>query len=180
MMPVTDVFEAEVDILDLLDYKPIISKGYTCIMHIHTFNDEVIIKDITRSIEKNEKGEDIVKEKPQYAKSQTRILCRMTPKNPIALEKFDSINQMGRFTLRDEGKTICVGRVLRYKPYAKGAAGAAQMKRVKQAQAQQKMVTVDGTNSQKEMVYDMETGELKPKQNKDLTQIAEGNEEEDD
>jgi len=36
MMPVTDVFEAELDILDLLDYKPIISKGYNCMMHIHT------------------------------------------------------------------------------------------------------------------------------------------------
>jgi len=28
---------------------------------------------------------------------------------------------MGRFTLRDEGKTICVGKVLKYKPLKKGA-----------------------------------------------------------
>lgn len=41
MMPVTEIFEAEVDILDLLEYKPILSKGYTCIMHIHTYNDEI-------------------------------------------------------------------------------------------------------------------------------------------
>ena len=27
---------------------------------------------------------------------------------------------MGRFTLRDEGKTICVGKILKYKPYSKG------------------------------------------------------------
>jgi len=32
---------------------------------------------------------------------------------------------MGRFTLRDEGKTICVGKVLKYKPYAKTASAAA-------------------------------------------------------
>ena len=69
MMPVTDIFEAEIDILDLLDYKPIISKGYACIMHIHTYNDEVTIKDIVKSIETNEKGEKIVKDKPLYAKS---------------------------------------------------------------------------------------------------------------
>jgi len=31
---------------------------------------------------------------------------------------------MGRFTLRDEGKTICVGKILKYKPYAKGKVGA--------------------------------------------------------
>jgi len=63
-MPVTELFEAEMDILDLLEYKPIISKGYTCIMHIHTFNDEVIIKDILRSEESSEKGDNIIKNKP--------------------------------------------------------------------------------------------------------------------
>jgi len=26
---------------------------------------------------------------------------------------------MGRFTLRDEGKTICIGKVLKYKPYTR-------------------------------------------------------------
>jgi len=31
---------------------------------------------------------------------------------------------MGRFTLRDEGKTIAVGKVLKYKPYNKGIVGA--------------------------------------------------------
>lgn len=60
-MPVTDIFEAEVDILDLLEYKPIISKGYTCIMHIHTFNDEVVIKDIVSVTETNDKGEKTTK-----------------------------------------------------------------------------------------------------------------------
>jgi len=35
---------------------------------------------------------------------------------------------MGRFTLRDEGKTICVGKVLKYKPYAKGVLGVGAAK----------------------------------------------------
>lgn len=125
MMPVTDLFEAELDILELLDYKPIISKGYTCIMHIHTFNDEIIIKDIMKLIDTNiATGEKTEKIKPQFAKSQQKIIVRIAPKNPVALEKFDSIQQMGRFTLRDEGKTICVGKVLKYKPYVKGVVGA--------------------------------------------------------
>jgi len=32
---------------------------------------------------------------------------------------------MGRFTLRDEGRTICVGKVLKYKPYVKSGNVAA-------------------------------------------------------
>jgi peptide chain release factor subunit 3 len=63
-MPVTEIFEAEMDILELLDYKPILTKGYTCIMHIHTFNDEVVIKDILSATETNEKGEKTTKLKP--------------------------------------------------------------------------------------------------------------------
>ena len=60
-------------------------------MHIHTYNDEVTIKDIVRSIDINEKGEEVVKEKPLYAKSQSKIICRVAPRFPIALEKFDTI-----------------------------------------------------------------------------------------
>jgi len=64
MMPVTDVFEAEIDILDLLEYKPIISKGYTCMMHIHTCVEEVTITHLIRSIVKGDKDAITSTEKP--------------------------------------------------------------------------------------------------------------------
>ena len=178
LMPVTDIFEAELDILDLLEYKPIISKGYTCMMHIHTYNDEVVIKDIVRAFENNDKGEMASIEKPKFARSQTKIICRMTPTSPLALEKFSTIEQMGRFTLRDEGKTIAVGKVLKYKPYTKGAAGAAALK-TSAPKTQEGMVTKDETKRQ-DLVFNMETGETSTKENKDLAQIAEGDEEADE
>jgi len=115
-VPVSDLFEAEIDIMELLSYKPILSKGYTCMIHIHTVADEVTIKDILVSYEKNEKGEIQEKQKPQFTKSFSKIICRVQTRIPIPLEKHDVIPQMGRFTLRDEGKTIAVGRVIKYKP----------------------------------------------------------------
>lgn len=119
-MPATDLFEAEIEILDLLEYKPIISKGYSCIMHIHTFADEIIIKDIVKSWERNDRGEVTEKTKPAIVRSQTKIICRVqTSKGPVSLEKFDQLQQMGRFTLRDDKKTIGIGKVLKYKPYVK-------------------------------------------------------------
>jgi peptide chain release factor subunit 3 len=33
------------------------------------------------------------------------------------LEKAAEMPSLGRFTLRDEGKTIAVGKVMKYKPY---------------------------------------------------------------
>lgn len=96
-------------------------------MHIHTYHDEVFIKDIVKAWEKNDRGEVTEKMKPQFVRSQTKMICRIQTKGPVSLEKFEVIQQMGRFTLRDEGKTICVGKVLKYKPYDKkgGVGGAA-------------------------------------------------------
>ena len=90
-MPVTEVFEAEIDVLDLLEYKPIITRGYTCMMHIHTYHDEVVIKDIVKAWEKNDRGEVTEKQKPQFVRSQTKMICRITTKGPVSLEKFDAI-----------------------------------------------------------------------------------------
>lgn len=180
-MPVTDVFEAEVDILELLDYKPILSKGYNCIMHIHTYNDEVTIKEIIRSEVIDEKNEIVVKQKPQFARSHQKIICRIVPRMPVALEKFETIQQMGRFTLRDEGKTIAVGKVLKYKPYSKGIVGARAGQASGAEQIAQKLAKTSITETKapkEEMVYDMDTGEMRPKA-KQMVAIAEGDEEAD-
>lgn len=102
----------------------------------------------------------------------------MVPRNPVALEKFDSIQQMGRFTLRDEGKTIGVGRILKYKPYTKGIVGASKS-------ADSGAATKTATNfvsSQapvKELVFNMETGETAEKA-KPMEAIAEGDENNDE
>jgi len=69
MMPVTDVFEAELDILDLHDYKPIITRGYNCMMHIHTHADEITISHIVKAFEKDNKGGVTEVDKPKFARS---------------------------------------------------------------------------------------------------------------
>lgn len=117
-MPVTMLFEAEIELFELLDYKPIVSKGYTCIMHCHTFADECVIKDIISAQEKNNtSGQLETKDAPKFVKSFTTCKVRITTRNPIAIEKFETIPQLGRFTLRDEGKTIAAGKILKYKPH---------------------------------------------------------------
>lgn len=88
-LPITDLFEAEVDILELLHYKPILSKGYQCILHIHTVADEATVKDIIVAYEKNDKGEIVEKHKPQFTKSYSKIICRIQTRVPIPLEKHD-------------------------------------------------------------------------------------------
>lgn len=76
-IPITDLFEAEVDILELLPYKPILSRGYQCILHIHTVADEAVVKEILVAYEKNDKGEVTEKQRPQYTKSFAKMICRI-------------------------------------------------------------------------------------------------------
>jgi peptide chain release factor subunit 3 len=88
-MPVTEVFEAEIDVLDLVEFKPIITRGYQCMMHIHTYHDEVIIKDIVKSWDRADPA-GTEKLRPQFVRSQTRMLARVTAaRDPLSLEKFD-------------------------------------------------------------------------------------------
>jgi peptide chain release factor subunit 3 len=61
IVPVTELFEAEVELHELISYKPILSKGYQCILHIHTVADDCTIKEILVSYEKNDKGDVIEK-----------------------------------------------------------------------------------------------------------------------
>lgn len=90
-MPISDLFEAEVEVLELLTYKPILSKGYQCILHIHTVADEATVKEILVSYEKNEKGEIVEKHKPQFTKSYSKIICRIQTRMPIPIEKHDTL-----------------------------------------------------------------------------------------
>jgi len=83
---------------------------------------------------------------------------------------------MGRFTLRDDGKTICVGKVLKYKPYSKTGAQAQPAAAAKKADS----THINSASSEPvkgEVVMNLETGEVKEKE-KPLGAIAEGAEDE--
>jgi hypothetical protein len=150
----------------LIDYKPIMSKGYQCILHIHTVSDDATIKEILISYEKNEKGEIVEKQMPKYAKSFNRIICRIQTRIPIPLEKHDTMAQLGRFTLRDEGKTIAVGKVLKYKPAANTIAAGAKKEEVKSESTPKPTTTAATTSVKQDLIYDMESGEmLTPEEN---------------
>ena len=74
---VSDLFEVELDVLELLKYKPILSKGYQFILHIHTVAEEASIKDLISSVEKNDKGDAVEKLKPQFVQSYAKVVCRI-------------------------------------------------------------------------------------------------------
>lgn len=118
-MPVSMLMECELQVLELLEYKPIMSKGYTCMMHLHASSDDCFVKDILSAEEIDPTGKLVKKEAPiKFIRNGAKARVRISTRVPVPLEKFEAIPQLGRFTLRDEGKTIAVGTVLKYKPHS--------------------------------------------------------------
>jgi peptide chain release factor subunit 3 len=91
LMPASETLECEMEVLELLESKPIMSKGYQCVIHLHTVAEEVTLKEILKSWEKDSKGETVEKEKPKYVKSGAKITCRIQVRIPIAVEKFSVV-----------------------------------------------------------------------------------------
>lgn len=116
-VPVTMLFEAELNLLELIDYKPIMSKGYQAILHLHTIAMDCLVKDILEATEMAPGNVQVTRQKPSFVRSFAKVIVRIQTKFPIACDKYDVLPQLGRFTLRDEGRTIATGRVLKYKPH---------------------------------------------------------------
>lgn len=86
----------------ILEHKSIICAGYSAILHIHTCAEEVTIKSLLCLIDKRTGDKSQVK--PRFIKQDQTGIARMEVNGGmICLETFKDFQQMGRFTLRDEG-----------------------------------------------------------------------------
>ncbi|EOD04843.1 hypothetical protein EMIHUDRAFT_428552 [Emiliania huxleyi CCMP1516] len=108
--PAVKLFEAQIRIVELLEHKSIFSAGYTAILHVHASAEESTIVRLTSSIDK--KTGQRSKKPPMFVKSGAIVTCVIEVEQSVCLEPFEQCPQMGRFTLRDEGSTIGIGKVL--------------------------------------------------------------------
>ena len=88
----------------ILEHKSIICAGYSAILHIHACAEEVTIKTLICIVDKKT-GEKTPR--PRFVKPDQIAIARIEVNaGLICMEPFDQFPQMGRFTLRDEGKFI--------------------------------------------------------------------------
>lgn len=96
-------------IVELLEHRPLITTGYTCIFHAHTAVEDVTFTKLIGVVDKANKKKSA---HPRFVKANQLVTCELTLANPIPLERFADVAQLGRFTLRDEMKTVAIGKVL--------------------------------------------------------------------
>lgn len=99
-------FEAQVAIVEL---KSILSSGFSCVMHVHTAIEEVTFVELLHKLEKGTNRKS--KKAPAFAKQGMKIIAVLETPEPVCLETFEDYQQLGRFTLRDQGQTIAIGKV---------------------------------------------------------------------
>ncbi|OJA14671.1 hypothetical protein AZE42_02400 [Rhizopogon vesiculosus] len=99
-------FEAQ---LAILEHKNIICAGYSAVMHVHTLSEEVTLVALLHYFDKATGRKS--KKPPQFAKKGQKVVALIETTLPICVERFVDYPQLGRFTLRDEGRTVAIGKI---------------------------------------------------------------------
>lgn len=104
------IFDAQIYILE---HKSIICSGYSAVLHVHAATEEVKMTKIWYLIDKKSGEKD--KKNIRFIKQDQLACVRLECMGrSVCVETFEKYNgKLGRFTLRDEGKTVAMGKVLR-------------------------------------------------------------------
>jgi len=102
-------FEAQIVLLEL---RSILSAGFNCVLHVHSVTEEVTFAALLHKLEKGTNRKS--KKPPGFATKGMSIIARLEViggAGSICVERFQDYPQLGRFTLRDQGQTIAIGKV---------------------------------------------------------------------
>jgi peptide chain release factor subunit 3 len=102
-------FEAQITIVEL---KSILSAGFNCVLHVHAATEEVTFAQLLHKLEPKTGRKS--KRPPPFAAKGQSIIARLqvtSGDGKVCVERYEDYPQLGRFTLRDQGQTIAVGKI---------------------------------------------------------------------
>lgn len=86
-----------------------IAAGYTPVLHAHTVQQATTIVEIIQKIDP--RTGQVVEDHPKSIKTGDAAIVKLKPLQPICLEVYKDFPELGRFALRDSGRTIAAGIV---------------------------------------------------------------------
>jgi len=86
-----------------------LAAGYTPVLHAHTAQVATTFTEILAKIDP--RTGETVQEKPDFIKQGDSALVKLRPVTPLCLETYADMKQLGRFAIRDSGRTVAVGIV---------------------------------------------------------------------
>ncbi len=91
-----------------------ITPGYTPVLHAHTASIACRITEIVAKLDP--RTGKVLEKNPPFIKQGEVAVVKFKPIKPMVIEKFQDFPQLGRFAMRDMGKTIGIGVVVDIKP----------------------------------------------------------------
>ncbi len=91
-----------------------IAPGYTPVIHAHTASIPCRIVEIVGKLDP--RTGQITEKNPPFLKQGDIAIVRFKPLKPMVIEKFSDFPPLGRFAMRDMGKTVGIGIVMDVKP----------------------------------------------------------------
>jgi len=91
-----------------------ITVGYTPVIHAHTASVASRIVEIQAKIDP--RTGQIIEKNPSFIKQGDAAIVKFKPIKPMVIEKYSEFPQLGRFAMRDMGKTVGIGVVIDVKP----------------------------------------------------------------
>ena len=91
-----------------------ITVGYSPVIHAHTASVAARITEIQAKMDP--RTGKIVEKNPQFLKMGDAAIVKFKPIKPMVIEKYSEFPQLGRFAMRDMGKTVGIGVVIDLKP----------------------------------------------------------------
>ena len=108
MCPAVREFVVKLDLVDLVEHRPVFTSGYDCVMHLHTTEVEVTCVTLLSVVD--EKG---VETNKRFARQGESCVARMITPLTTCMDTIKNNAALGRVTLRDEGRTIAIGEVIK-------------------------------------------------------------------
>jgi len=101
-------FKAQLQVLELPEERPVMTAGLKAVMHAHVANEECEIVKLYESINMKDRKKS---KNPTFVREGMAVVCSISLSRSVALDAFTGAEQLGRFTLRDEGRTIAIGKI---------------------------------------------------------------------
>ncbi len=98
----------------VLEHPTTIGIGYTPVMHVHTATVPTQIIELISRLDPA--TGQTVEQKPQFIKRGDVAMVRLKPLKPVVVERFSDLPALGRFSLRDMGRTVAAGQIIEIKP----------------------------------------------------------------
>lgn len=104
----TDIV-AKIYVRELTDTIKLFSQEVRCIIHLGLITEEVKIGKLLCKL--NKKGE-IIEKMPKFVLGNTFIIAHIVFPKLLCAEKYENFERLGSFVLRNEGKTIAMGKII--------------------------------------------------------------------